>query len=101
MPCACRERAELQVLRHGQFAENAAAFRHQRDPFLDDVVRLQTGDRPPVHRDIAGLAFHHSRDGLQQRRFAGAVGAKNHANLALGDLQRHALKRAVASVGDG
>jgi hypothetical protein len=41
---ARRVSAEQQIFAHRQFAENAAALRHQRDAGLDDSVRRRAGE---------------------------------------------------------
>ena len=80
---AARIGAELEVLPHRQLGEDAAPFRHQRDPGLHDLVRRQREQVLSVEGDArARLRMDQPGDGLEQGRLAGAVGAEHHDDLA-------------------
>ena len=68
---------------HGERREHAVAAGHLHDAERGDLVRRGVGDLAPVedHRAVVGLD--HARDGLQQRRLAGAVRAEQRDDLAL------------------
>jgi hypothetical protein len=99
---ALRIGAELEILAHGQFGENAAPLRHQRDAGLDDLMRRQCEQVLPVEADArAVLRSHQACDGLEQRRLAGAVRAEHHDNLARLHVEIDAGERLMLAVAGG
>ena len=97
------ERAEQQVFFHRQFRKQPAAFRHQRDaeiddllgPHADQVVLLAVDFRD----DAAGDRPHDAHDAFHQRAFAVAVGAEQRHRLAGVHRHRDVLDHPHRAVG--
>ena len=94
--------AHLQILEHGHAREDAPALGHLRDAAPDDLV----GRRAPVMSSPSSRTAPEPRAGIaanghQQRRFAGAVGADQGDDLALGDLEVDAVQRLDGAVEGG
>ena len=65
---ASGEGAELEIFAHRQLAEQAAAFGHQRQAFLDDIVRRQAANVVAMEQHAAVCALRDQPgEGLQQR----------------------------------
>ena len=62
-----------QVFAHRQVREYLAAFRHQSEPQLRDLVVFQVLDFPALERDRAAMSRHHPHQGTDGRRLAHAV----------------------------
>src|SRR2546427_12757250 len=59
--------AHLQVLCHGEAAEDFAALRHIADTQAHTLVRLELVDTLPAQLDGAGLDRHQAHQALEQR----------------------------------
>ena len=82
-----RGSTQAQVLRHGQAAEDTAAFGAMGDAQSHDPGRRQTMDRFALERDPPGPRAREARDGAQHGALAGTVGAQQCHHLAGGDAQ--------------
>src|SRR6185437_2412425 len=77
-----------------------AHVRRERELLVDGddaeplrVLRRGEGRRLAVQRNRAGVRLLRARQDLQQRRFAGAVLAKQRVDFAGGDFEPHIVKR--------
>jgi hypothetical protein len=80
--------------------ENAAAFGHHRQAFLDQVPGAAALD---AFAEVFNVAGHHRQragDGFHRGGFAGAVGADQRDQLAFVDFKIDALDGLNAAVGD-
>ena len=75
--------AEPQVLLDGQAAEHLAALRHHGKAQARDVFRRLAGNLLAGELDEALARGDDTRDGLQQRGLASAIGAGHEQRLAL------------------
>ena len=91
------ESAELEIFPHGQLAEHAAPLRHQRKSGLDDLVRRQAVERLAGEPDRADLVVQGAAHAVDERAFAGAVGADQAEALARLHVQVDALQRDEAA----
>ena len=80
------EGAEQQVFFHRQFREQPAAFRHQRDAEIDDLLGSHADQvvllAVDFRDDAAGDGLNDAHDAFHQRAFAVAVGAEQGHRLA-------------------
>ena len=86
-----------QVLLDRQVLEAVPAFHHLDDAELDQIGRGQRGDAPSRELDaalgdLAALGAQQIGDRLERRGLAGAVGAEQRDDAALGNLERDALE---------
>src|SRR5690606_29026397 len=86
LPRGLAERAQHQVLLDRQLREEAAAFRHERDPEIDDLLRA-LADELVLHavdfqRDAALARPENPHDAFHERALAVAVRAEQHHGLA-------------------
>jgi len=91
------EGAELQILDRVMSENDAAAFHHLEDAAADDLVGVDAVDTLAVEQDLAADDFavfglEKSRDRLQRRRLAGAVGAKQRHDRALRHIEAQAAQ---------
>ena len=89
---APRMRAHLEVLGDGHALEDGAALGNLAYAHGHHFVRRQPGDLAVLERDASGAGADQPRDGLEQSRLAGAVGADQGDDLALVDRQLDAAK---------
>ena len=91
----------LEVLPHGERRERAHAAGHLEHAAPGDLGGRGGGHVDAVEDDRAAVGLDDPRDGAQQRRLAGAVGAEQGDDLALVhlevDVEQH-LHAAVADV---
>ncbi len=85
--------AQLQVVEHGEVAEDPAPLRHQRDPRPEQRLRRLPGDVAPVDRDAARGGREQPGDRPEQRGLARPVGADQGHQLARADLQGDVAQR--------
>ncbi len=97
---AARVGAHHEVLAHAQAIEDAAALGHVCDAALDHHVRRHARERLIVQRERAPRRHEQSRDRAERRRLPRAVVAEQRHDLALADLEPHALERGDLAVGD-
>ena len=97
------EGAEQQVFLHRQFREQPAAFRHQRDAEIDDLLGVQADQivllAVDLGDDAAGGRAHDAHDAFHQRALAVAVGAEQRHRLAGVDRHRDVLDHPHRAVG--
>src|SRR4051794_10449417 len=91
--------AEVEVLPNGHVAEEFACLRA-----VDDTVARDRRTGPPSERgarpdDVAGIR-HEAGDGVEQRGLSGTIQADHGHELALVDVDRHALERLRLAVMD-
>ena len=86
------DRAHLQVFQHRHAREDAAALRRLRDAQPRDLVGRQARDVVPVEHDRALARARIAEDRHHQGRLAGAVGADQRDDLAVGDVDVDALR---------
>ena len=89
--------AQLQILFDAHADESAARLRHMGDPEAHDVLGGPAGDRLAVEADLAAHP-HHAADRAQRRRLAGAVGAEQGDDAALGKLEVEPVQRLALPV---
>ena len=92
--CKC---ADLEVFEHGHVGDDAPSLHDLEDAAANDFVRVFVGDRLPVEGDVASDDFavfgvQQTGDGLQRRRFAGAVRPEQGDDLPFGNLQTDAAQ---------
>src|SRR5712692_2538510 len=97
---ARRQRTHLEVLHHGHGAEHLAPLGDVRDAEPGARVGRDAQEVAAVVEDVAGHGSHRSRDGLEERGLAGAVGPHDGHELSLADLERDLLECAETAVGD-
>src|SRR3990170_1470052 len=78
------------VLTHRHVREDEAVLGHQRDPTPDDVGGRSPRQLPSLEGDRAAPRPEDPRDGVEQGRLAGAVGAQDAGDLALARREAHA-----------
>ena len=88
-----RERAHVEVLAHGQPAEDAPPLRHLHDADRGDLVRAETGQRSAVTTNCTLARVQQSTDRAQRGRFAGAVAAHQSDDLPFLHRKRNAFQR--------
>lgn len=99
LPGASRIGTQEKILLHGQTAENPPAFRHQRQPRLDNQVRRQLRYRLTVDQNLTGGDNRNKpSDRVQKSALARAIGSKDHNDLALRDLDSDVRKRSMLPV---
>ena len=91
------EGAELQILDRRHVGDDAAAFHHLKDAAADDLVGVDAVDARAVEHDLAAddlavLGLEQARDRFQRRRLAGAIGAEQRDDRALGHLEAEAAQ---------
>src|SRR6185312_15627713 len=91
----------LQVLEHRHAREDAPALRHLRYAATNDLVGRQLGDVLAVEPDRARARARIAAYRHQQGRLAGAVGADQGDDLALGDVEVDAVQRLDGAVEGG
>ena len=90
--------AHLQVLAHRQRGEDVLLLRHEGDAEAADLARRAgRGSAAPRSVMLPLRGMQQAGDGLQQRRFAGAVRADDGDDLAVVDREVHALQDFVAA----
>jgi len=94
---AARERAGQQVLLDRQVLEAMAPFHHLADAHAHELVGREPVDAMAAEvdralRHLAALGLEQVRDRLERRALAGAVGAEQRDDRALGHLERDALQ---------
>jgi hypothetical protein len=95
-PCP-RLHTQQQILPHGEPGEDRAVFRHVAQATARDVVRPQTVDALALEANRPDRR-HFADDRLDRRRAAGAVAAQQAHDLALADVQGHALQDVALAV---
>ena len=86
---AARPRHRGEVFLDRERFENIALLRHPADPGMGPLIGPQPGDIGAVERDAAAEITGHADDGIDQRRIAHAVAAKQRQRLAFGERQRN------------
>ena len=81
------QRADHDVLGHGEIGEGLELLEGARDAAAGDAVGPQAGDLAAVEEDAAGVGRLEAGDQVEQRRLAGAVGADDAEDLALVDIE--------------
>ena len=92
--------AQNQVFLHAHPAEHLTPLGHERDAATDQVLGFDRGDVLILERDDAAPRGQQSRDGLHERGLAGAVGADDRDDFALGDMDRYPVQRPDGTVVD-
>ena len=90
--------AEQEVLLHGHVAEDFAAFGHLGDPGLDDGVGGPAVDALAAEADLAGGGRQQAGDDVERGALAGAVGAQQRDDAALGHAKANAGERLDAAI---
>src|SRR5207249_2579364 len=83
--------ADHHVLQRGEIGKQADVLERARDPEPGDAMRRQARQMVPLEKCLARLGAHVTRDDVDQRGLAGAVGADEAENRALVDFERHAV----------
>ena len=97
-----RVAAQLEVVEHGEVAEDAAPLRHQRDARAEDRLGRLAGHVAPVERARGRPpAPMQPGDGAEQRRLARAVGADQRHQLARAHLEGDVAERGDGAVARG
>ncbi|MCY1443719.1 hypothetical protein D9M71_601460 [compost metagenome] len=94
------EGAHLEVFVHRQLGEDAPPFRHQRQPFADQVMPLDRPMRLAVEGNAAGAGFQQPGQGLQGSGLACAVGADQRHHFTLAHRQVDALDGLDGAIAD-
>ena len=81
--------AEAEVFADRQVGEDAPAFRDHDDAELRETIGRKACDVLVGRKDPAAFRLEQAADRAHERRFAGAVGAENGRDLALGHGQRN------------
>src|SRR4051794_18556505 len=86
------EGAELEVFQRGHIGDDAPAFHYLEDAAADDLVGIDAVDALALEQDLAArdfavLGLEQPGDRLQRRRFAGAIGAEQRHDRALGHVE--------------
>ena len=92
--------ADLQVLHHRQVRKDPAPLGAHGDAGRDDLVDGLAQQLLAVPEDGPGAGLHQAGDGAQGGGLAGAVGADQRDDLAVGHLQRDAPEGLDAAVAD-
>jgi hypothetical protein len=79
------QRAHLQIFEHGETGKNASSLRRLRDAHACDCVRGKVGDGAALEADAALARPWATEDGHHQGCLAGAIGADQSDNFALGN----------------
>ena len=79
---------EIPARMQRQAAEDLAAFRHHGEAEPGDILRRLAGDLPAGELNEAFARSDDPRNGLEQRRLAGTIGAGDEQRLALVHLDR-------------
>src|SRR5476651_2348154 len=90
---AARVGAHAQILAHAQEREDFAAFGHVADAQPHDLVGVHALDLAALEGDRALLRVHDAADGFQYGRLAGAIGAQDSDDVALGHVEADAADR--------
>ena len=85
--------AHLEILVTRQGRKHLPAFGDLADAEIADAVARPAGDVGAAKHDAAARRRLHAGDGADQRGLAGAIGADDGDDLALRDLERHAVER--------
>ena len=80
-----------QVLAHGQLRKDLQQLEGAAHAEPVEIARPHAGDRAAVEMHVAGARPQLPEDAVEQGRLAAAVGADDAENLALVDLERHAV----------
>ena len=80
--------------------EQAPALRHLHDTGANDGVGAHLGEVHVFERHRAGRRLGEARDGVHERRLAGAVGADDADDLSLSDVDGHVVEGAEHPVLD-
>ncbi|MGY3367647.1 hypothetical protein ACVWZL_004772 [Bradyrhizobium sp. GM2.4] len=86
------EGAELEIFQRGHVGDDAPALHHLEDAAANDLVGIDAVDalapeQDLAARDFAVLGLEQPGDRLQRRRLAGAVGAEQRHDRALGHVE--------------
>src|SRR5262249_26547191 len=92
--------SEEQVVEHGQEGEQAPAFQHVRQAFARNAVGGQTVDALAAERDASGAGRDQARDGVHQRRLAGAVRPEDGDDLTVAHVHRRLPQDLEVAIGD-
>ena len=87
--CSCA--GENQVLAHGQLGEDLQQLERAADAEPVEVARPHAGDGAAVELHLAGTRPELAEDAVEQRRLAAAVRPDDAEDLALVDVERHAV----------
>jgi hypothetical protein len=97
------EGAQQQIFFYRQFREQPAAFRHQRDAEIDDLLGSHSDQvmllAVDFRDDAAFVRAHDAHDAFHQRAFAVAIGAEQSHGLAGLDADRHVMDHAHRAIG--
>ena len=85
--------AEHEVVEHGQAAEQRDVLERARDAQRRNRARALAGDVAAFQGDAPAVGPVEAGDHVEQRGLAGAVGADDREDAALGDVDRHAIDR--------
>ena len=96
-----KETAHLQVFRHRQVLEDAAAFRRDGNAAAHDVVGGHLGDVLALEHNAAAAGTRVAAHGHQQRSLARAIAADQGDDLALIDMQTDLVDRADGAIVGG
>src|SRR5271165_995317 len=75
-----------------------AVLRHRRDTLFDNAVGRKADELHPAEPDRAGGWLDEARDGVEERRLAGAVRAEDRNRLAALHANRDIVQRTMAAV---
>ena len=93
--------ADAQVFLDAQRGKQPSPFRRQSDAALEDMRRRKPADRLAGEAHRLARRRNEAGQGLQQRRFAGAVGADNGDGLAGLERDVDAVERLEVAVEGG
>ena len=85
-----RQERRLDILERGEAAEYAGDLKRAGEPPAAEVLGRQAADVLASKKDLPGVVSEIAGDQVEERRLAGAVGADDRAQVALGDGQVHA-----------
>jgi hypothetical protein len=88
------------VLQHGQRGKQGEVLERAAHPELGDAVRRTRQDRAAGEQHVAPVGRVETRQAVEQRRLAGAVGTDERHDLALGDVEPDTVKRDDAAEAD-
>src|SRR5258708_3325390 len=92
------EGAEFEILKRGMLREELPSLRHQREAARLDEVGWHALERPALIQNLSAAWPMQARNGAQERRLAGAIGAEKGDDLSFLDAQVDAAQNAERSV---
>jgi hypothetical protein len=84
--------ADADVVEHREIGKQCDVLEGAADADFGDPVRRPRQDAHPFHQDVARARLIESREAIEERGLAGAVGPDQTEDLALMHVERHAIQ---------